>query len=187
MIDRMTGNDSKIAEGEREALSAIANDALTIFRAGLFLIVIYITILSLTLRTGGVDYVENIINSFYTINGIVFWMGSVTLSVVTHRIARRVTLQENYTNIGLIDDKYDTLNIASACTFGLLISVFSLIFGLLEGWANTVNQSSGTIGFEQPILIVGFSVIMVSIIYSIFSVMDIIRDKFGPIRELFRI
>lgn len=87
----MSEDQRKIGTGERDTLRAIANDALKVFRAGLFLIVIYISILSLTLRTGGVEYIRNILDSFYTINGIVFWVGSVTSSVLTHRMARRIT------------------------------------------------------------------------------------------------
>ncbi|MUV88399.1 hypothetical protein GJ631_18030 [Natronomonas sp. CBA1123] len=182
----MPEQNDKIDSGERDALGAIADDALRTFRAGLFLIVIYISIISLTLQTGGAAYVENIINSFYTINGVVFWIGSMTVCVFTHRAARRITLKENYPQLGQIDDKFDVLNLSSTSTFGLLISVFSLIMGLLEGWANTINDTSRTIGFEQPLLIVGFSVVMVSILYSAFSVLDMIRGRWGPIRKILR-
>ncbi|REA01258.1 hypothetical protein DEQ92_18080 [Haloferax sp. Atlit-6N] len=180
----MSESQSKINEGERDALGAIAGDALKVFRAGLFMIVIYISILSLTLRTGGVDYIENIIGSFYTINGIVFWVGSITSSVLTHRMARRVTLQEHYSQLGRIDDKFDVLNFATAGTVGLLISVLSLIFGLLEGWSNTVNPSAGGIGIDQPLLIVGFSLLFVLSIYTFFSFLDMVRDRWGSIRNL---
>jgi len=182
----MSEEKDKISDGEREALSSIAGDSLQIFRAGLFLIVIYISILSLTLRTGGPDYVRNIIDSFYTINGIIFWIGSVTGSVLTYRTARRVTLQENYSQLGRIHDKFEILNFSTACTFGLLISVFSLIFGLLEGYANTVSGSSEGIGIEQPLVIVGFSFILVMGIYSLLSVIEMARDKWGPIRKILR-
>ena len=167
-------------------MRAIANDALKVFRAGLFLIVIYISILSLTLRTGGVEYIRNILDSFYTINGIVFWVGSVTSSVLTHRMARRITLQEHYSQLGRVDDKFDVLNFATAGTIGLLIAVFSLMFGLLEGWANTVNESAGGIGIEQPIGVVALSFVFVLGIYSALSVIDVMRSKWGPIRKILR-
>ena len=162
----MSEDSSQIGDGERDALGAIADDSLNVFRAGLFMIVIYISILSLTLRTGGVEYIENIVNSFYTINGIVFWAGSITSSVLTHRMARRVTLQQNYSQISKVDDKLDILNFSTASTVGLLISVFSLIFGLLEGWANTINPSAGGIGIRQPLLIIGFSFVFILSIHS---------------------
>lgn len=177
---------NQIEDGERDALGAIAGDALKVFRAGLFMIVIYISILSLTLRTGGVDYIENIVNSFYTINGIVFWAGSITGSVLTHRMARRVTLQQSYSQLGRVNDKFDILNFSTASTVGLLISVFSLIFGLLEGWANTVNPSAGGVGIHQPLLLVGFSFVFILGIYSILSVLDMLRAKWGPIRKILR-
>ncbi|MGB9986051.1 hypothetical protein [Salarchaeum japonicum] len=183
----MTEDSDKIEGGEREALGAIANDALKTFRAGLFLIVIYISIMSLTLQTGGVEYIENITDSFYTINGIVFWIGSVTVSIFTHRTARRITLKEHYPQLGRIDDKFDVLNLSTTSTFGLLISVFSLVMGLFEGWANTVNNTSMTVGIEQPLLIVGFSIIMVSVLYFAFSVLDMIRGRWGPIRKILRL
>ncbi|WP_092634231.1 hypothetical protein [Haloplanus vescus] len=183
----MSENSPQIDEGERDALGAIADDALKVFRAGLFMIVIYISILSLTLRTGGVDYIENIVNSFYTLNGIMFWAGSITSSVLAHRMARRVTLQQNYSQLGHVNDKFDVLNFSTASTIGLLISVFSLIFGLLEGWANTVNPSAGGVGIQQPILIIGFSFVFVLGIYVILSALDMIRDRWGPIREVLRL
>ncbi len=182
----MSGGSDPIRDGERDALGAIADDALKVFRAGLFMMVIYISILSLTLRTGGVDYIENIVNSFYTVNGIVFWAGSITSSVLTHRMARRVTLQQHYPQLGRIDDKFDVLNFSTASTVGLLISVFSLIFGLLEGWVNTVNPSAGGIGIHQPLLIVGFAFVFILSIYSILSVLDMVRDRWGPIRKILR-
>lgn len=180
----MPEENDKIDSGEREALGAIATDALNTFRAGLFMIVIYISIISLTLQTGGNEYIVNIIDSFYTINGIIFWIGSVTMSIFTHRTARRVTLQDHYPQLGRIDDKFDVLNLSTTSTFGLLISVFSLMMGLLEGWTNTINDSSGTVGFEQPLLIIGFSVVMVSILYSAFSILDMVRGRWGPIRKI---
>jgi hypothetical protein len=180
----MPEQNDKIKSDEKEALGAIANDALKTFRAGLFMIVIYVSIISLTLQTGGVNYVENIISSFYTINGIVFWIGSMTVSVFINRTARRVTLKEHYPQLGRIDDKFDVLNLSSTSTFGLLISVFSLITGLWEGWINTVNDTSVTVGFEQPLLIIGLSVVIVSILYSAFSALDVIRERWGPIRKI---
>lgn len=183
----MSDSSNQIGDGERDALGAIADDSLKIFRAGLFMIVIYISILSLTLRTGGVDYIENIIGSFYTVNGIIFWAGSITSSVLTHRIARRITLQQNYTQLGKIDDKYNILNFSTASIVGLLISVFSLIFGLLEGWRNTVNSSAGGIGIYQPLIIIGFSFVFVLSIYSVLSILDMIRDRWGPIRKILRL
>jgi len=180
----MPEENDKIDSGEREALGAIAADALKTFRAGLFMIVIYISIISLTLQTGGNEYIVNIIDSFYTINGIIFWIGSVTMSIFTHRTARRVTLQDHYPQLGRIDDKFDVLNLSTTSTFGLLISVFSLMMGLLEGWTNTINDSSGTVGFEQPLLIIGLSVVMVSILYSAFSILDMVRGRWGPIRKI---
>ncbi|QCS43019.1 hypothetical protein [Natrinema versiforme] len=176
----MSDSVSEIGANERDSLRAIGDDALNIFRAGLYLIVIYISILSLTLNTGGSDYIENVINSSYTINGIVFWIGSLTSSILTHRMARRVTLQEHYSQLGRIDDKFDILNFATASTVGLLISVFSLIFGLLAGWSNTVNESSTGVGIEQPIAIIGLSFIFIVSIYSILSIIDILRDRWGP-------
>ena len=182
----MSIDKEKIETSERDALGAIAEDALEVFRAGLYIIIIYVSILSLTLRTGGVEYVKNIINSFYTINGIVFWVGSITSSVMTHRMARRITLQEHYSQLGRIDDKFDVLNFSTAGVIGLLISVFSLIFGLLEGWASTINESSSGIGIEQPIGVIGFSLIFVLSIYSILTIVDILRDRWGPIRKILR-
>lgn len=182
----MSKHKEKIGAGERDSLGAIADDALKVFRAGLFLIVIYISILSLTLRTGGTEYIKNIINSVYTINGIVFWIGSVTSSVITHRMARRITLQEQYSQLGRIDDKFDVLNFSTAGTVALLVSVFSLIFGLLEGWANTVNESAGSIGIAQPIGIIALSFVFVLGIYSALSILDLVRSKWGPIRKVLR-
>ena len=182
----MRKSTNKIDSGEREALGAIADDALKTFRAGLFMIVIYISIISLTLQTGGSEYVGNIINSAYTINGIIFWVGSLTVSVFTHRFARRVTLKDHYPQLGRIDDKFDVLNLSTTSTFGLLVSVFSLIMGLLEGWSNTINDTSGSIGIEQPLLIITLSVAVVFLIYTAFSALDMIRGKWGPIREIFR-
>lgn len=182
----MSEDTEKIEADEKVAIGTIGDDALQIFRAGLFMIVIYISILSLTLRTGGAEYIENILNSFYTINGIVFWIGSVTSSVLTHRMARRIALQEYYSQLGRIDDKFDVLNFATASTVGLLISVFSLIFGLLEGWSNTVNESAGGVGIEQPIIIIVFSFSFILAIYSLLSVIDQVRDKWGPIRKILR-
>ena len=183
----MSEDNEKIQSGEREALGAIADDALKMFRAGLFMIVIYISILSLTLRTGGAEYIKNIINSGYTIIGVTFWVGSVTVSVLTPRAARRITLQDHYSQLGRVDDKFDVLNLSTAGTVGLLISIFSLIFGLLEGWANTVNESAGGIGIEQPIVIIGVSFVFVLGIYSAFSVLDMVRDRWGSIREILRL
>lgn len=183
----MSGSPDQIGDGERDALGAIADDSLKIFRAGLFMIVIYISILSLTLRTGGMDYIENIVNSFYTVNGIVLWAGSITSSVLTHRMARRITLQQNYSQLGRINDKFDVLNFSTASTVGLLISVFSLIFGLLEGWANTVNPSAGGVGIHQPLLIIGLSFAFILGIYSILSTLDMVRDRWGPIRKILRL
>jgi hypothetical protein len=180
----MSEESDKIELGEREALGAIANDALRTFRAGLFLIVIYISIISLTLQTGGVEFVENIVNSYYTIIGIIFWIGSMTVAIFTHRTARRVTLQDHYPQLGRIDDKFDVLNLSTTSTFGILISVFSLIMGLLEGWVNTINDTNVSVGFEQPLLIIGFSVVVVSVLYSAFSVLDMIRGRWGPIRKI---
>lgn len=183
----MTESTDTIEDGERAAIGAIGDDALKIFRAGLFMIVIYISILSLTLQTGGRDYVENIFNSFYTINGIVFWIGAMTVALLTHRIARRVTLMEEYTQIGEVSDKFDILNLSTASTFGLLISVFSLIVGLWEGWANTIRDSYMGIGIRQPLMIIGVSVIAVFSIYSVFLVLDWIRQRWGPIRKIIRL
>lgn len=45
----MSDTPNQIGDGERDALGAIADDSLEVFRAGLFMIVIYISILSLTL------------------------------------------------------------------------------------------------------------------------------------------
>ncbi|WP_336135280.1 hypothetical protein [Natronomonas amylolytica] len=182
----MSEGSHSIGDGERDALGAIADDALGVFRAGLFMMVIYISILSLTLRTGGVDYIENVVDSFYSINGIVFWAGSITSSVLTHRMARRVTLQNNYSQLGRIDDKLDILNFLTASTVGLLISVFSLLFGLLEGWGKTVNPSSGGVGIHQPLLIISFSFAFILAIYSVLSVLDMVRNRWGPIRKILK-
>lgn len=183
----MPEQNEKINGGERDALGAIASDSLKTFRAGLFLIVIYISIISLTLQTGGAKYVENIINSFYTINGMMFWIGSMTVNVFTHRMARRVTLKENYSQLWALDDKFAVLNLSSTGTFGLLISVFSLIMGLVEGWINTVNNTSVTVGIEQPLGIIGLALGIVVAIFVIFSMLDSIRERWGPIREIFSI
>lgn len=78
------------------------------------------------------------------------------------------------------------LNFATAGTIGLLIAVFSLMFGLLEGWANTVNESAGGIGIEQPIGVVALSFVFVLGIYSALSVIDVMRSKWGPIRKILR-
>lgn len=183
----MSGSAEQIDQGERDAVGAIADDALKVFRAGLFMMVIYISILSLTLRTGGADYIENIINSIYTVTGLVFWAGSVLGSVLTHRMARRITLQQNYSQLGRIDDKFDVLNFSTASIVGLLISVFSLIFGLLEGWGNTVNGSSSGASIYQPLGVLALSFAFILVIYSALSVMDIVREKWGPIREILRL
>jgi hypothetical protein len=53
----MRASIDKIDSEEKNALAAIADDALKTFRAGLFMIVIYISIISLTLQTGGSEYV----------------------------------------------------------------------------------------------------------------------------------
>jgi len=183
----MSDQNDKIGTSEREALSEIASDALKIFRAGLFMIVIYLTIISLTLRTGGTNYVENIFSSRYTLIGIMFWTGSMMVSVFTHRRARRVTLMDQYSHLGRINDKLDVLNLSSAGSFGLIISVFSLIVGFWEGWLNTINKSSITVGVEQPLIIIGISVLLVAIIYNIFSLLDLIRSRWGPVRKILRI
>lgn len=183
----MIDEREEIEAGERDALAAIGDDALKVFRAGLFLIVIYISILSLTLRTGGTAYIVNIVNSFYTVNGIVFWVGSISVSVLANRMARRTALKNNYSQIGMGHDKFDILNFSTAATVGLLISIFSLIFGLLEGWANTVNDSASGVGIEQPIGIILFSIIFVTSIYTVLSLIDLARNRWGSLREIFRI
>jgi hypothetical protein len=172
-----------IGSDERESLSAIADDALTVFRLGLFLIVIYISILSLVLQSGGPEYVSNTVDSTYTIFGVTLWVGSVTSSILTYRVARRVTLQDRYTQLGKVDDKFDVLNLATASTVGLLITVFSLIMGLLEGWIATVNEGSVGVGIEQPLIIVVISATLILGIYAALGVLDMVRDRWGPIRE----
>jgi len=177
----------KITPEEREAIGTLGDDALQVFRTGLFMMVIYISILSLTLRQGGVDFIENIINSLYTLNGVLFWVGSVTIGVYAHRTARRVSLQDQYSHQWAIDDRWVVLNLSTSGIVGLLISIISLIFGLLDGWAHTVNPSAGSLGIEQPILIVGLAVILASATFSMFSTLDMIRDRWGPIRKILRL
>jgi succinate dehydrogenase hydrophobic anchor subunit len=183
----MRASIDKIDSEEKNALAAIADDALKTFRAGLFMIVIYISIISLTLQTGGSEYVQNIFNSSYTIVGIIFWIGSLTVSVFTHRFARRVTLKDHYPQLGRIDDKFDVLNLSTTSTFGLLVAVFSLIMGLLAGLSNTISDTSGSIGVGQPLSIIAISVAVVAVIYSTLSVLDMIRGRWGPIREILRL
>jgi hypothetical protein len=98
-----------------------------------------------------------------------------------------MVLKTDYSQIGEVQDKFDVLNFLTASTTGLLISVFSLIFGLLAGWGNTVNPSSGGIGVRQPLFIIFLAFIFMVGIYSILSLLEMVRDRWGPIRKILKI
>jgi hypothetical protein len=175
-------------EVDKEELGAIADDSLSIFRIALFFIVIYISIISLAFRRENVDIVVGILNSYYTTIGATFWVGSLTTSLLTYRIARRASLQEEYSQLGQIPDKFIVMNYVTASIIALFLSIISLLFGLYEGWLSSMPTypNGAGIGIRQPIGTIGLSFLLVMFIFGVIFLVDLIRDRWGPIRKILR-
>ncbi|MFC5277989.1 hypothetical protein ACFPM1_04305 [Halorubrum rubrum] len=169
---------------DTEPLGAIADDSLSLFRTSLFLIVVYLTILSLVFRQSGANIIVYILSSPYTVTGVLFWLGSMMTTVIAYRIARRTTLLDNYSELGRVSDKYQIMNTVTAAMVGLLIAVTSLIFGLLDGWSANVSDSQSITPVSDILLICGFAFLAVFSISSLLSLVDIVRKRYGPIREI---
>ena len=181
------GKSEKSDPVDTDALGAIADDSISIFRTSLFLIVVYLTILSLVFRETGSDVILQIIGSRFTIIGITFWLGAMGMSVVSYRTARRTSLLGEYSNLGRIHDKFLIMNTISATMIGLFISVTSLIFGLLQGLSASVTGTYPEISIREPLFILVVAIAFVLFIASILSLVDLIRERYGPIRKILRL
>jgi len=176
----MTDTDNKV---HADALDSIASDALTLFRTGMFLMVIYLSVLSLTLREGSTEFITFVLNSSYTAYGFSFWLGSIALCALTYRAARRTALQDEYAELGLIEDKFAVVNYISTCVFGLLFALVSLLFGLFNGWANMVSGSVAGIPITTPIVLILISIFLVLAINVVFATMEWFRKRYGAFRS----
>lgn len=68
----------------------LADDALRIFRVDLFLIAVYVSFISISSR--GATDISPVFNSPYTIFGLLFWFGSISVAILQYRLNRNASL-----------------------------------------------------------------------------------------------
>lgn len=166
------------ASTDRETLNAIANDSLALFRVNLFIIVIYASVISFVYQAGDEALLRSIGNSFFTVNGFVFWIGSMTFALYSYRVSRRTAMTGEYGNHGRLEDRFVILTYVTTAAIGSFIAVLSLVFGVLDG------AGPGPADIWDPIGIVGFSILMVMVVEAILLVHEGIRQKWGPYRGM---
>lgn len=180
-------SSEKGPEVEKEVMNSIASDSISLFRTGLFLIVAYATILSLALQEGEAEIITNTINSTYTFTGFLIWIGSLVAAIWSYRTARYISLLDEYPQLNRISDQKIVLNKVSAVAIGFLISVVSLLFGLIEGWIRTYSNTPGGISMEAPVVIAGFGFLLLMGLFGVLSTIDYVRERMGAIRELLKL
>lgn len=154
-----------------DLIESYANDALRLFRINL--IVFGIVLSALALINQGMDerYLRRFFNSIYTLTAGLLWMGSMIASIASYRASRRLQLKEAYPERGAIPDENLHLNYISAVAFSSLLAVLSLIFGIFDGF------SQGGITIDQPMGVVVLAFVFVTVSFSFFSTIDLLRDS----------
>lgn len=141
-------------DADSDIADSIADDALQLFKSGLTLAVIYVTLVSLILRDGGAEAISTILNSSYTTIGVIFWAGSMTTCLVTYWGARQSSSNSEVDSSSIFSAKNIQFNYPTMVLFGLLVSLFSLMFGIVEGWYKAYEGISGSIPVSVPIVII---------------------------------
>jgi hypothetical protein len=175
----MAENDGEGDKVNTDFVSRIGDDAMDLFRVNMVILGLFISVVSLIYQGGDTELIRNTLNSFYFINGVIFWLGSVVGTVFTYRSARKVETWTHYKNLARVDDETVLKNYASACITGTMIATLSFFSSLLDG----VNPEV-TIPPQQLLIIILFSVMFLGSIWTFYVILDAFRGYFGPIREL---
>ncbi|WP_455449571.1 hypothetical protein [Natrinema thermotolerans] len=138
----MTNESQELEEVDRELMDSIANDSIKLLSINLVIFTIFVTILSFSYREAGPEYLLSMMDSIYTITGILFWLGSLIACVISYRFSRRTMLRETYENRGKIPDEQLYLNQVSAAALGSIVAVYSFAVGVIDAF------SEQTIGVE---------------------------------------
>lgn len=125
-------HDQDETEGS-DALGAIAEDSIRIFRLNIFVVGVYTSVVALTVQSG--QKILKVFNSQYTYIGMLLWFGTTSLSIYTYRSARGHSLKATGHQISLIVDHEpdNILLFGVVSAVGTLLSVYGLLFGYLDG------------------------------------------------------
>lgn len=128
---------------DRRQMDNVAEDAINLFRANLFMIGIYVSVIAILTRTGDGSEFSKIIASRYTQIGLLFWAGSAGIAIIAYRGARLLATAHLRDNPGEITGTYSQISMArnvSSAALGSLISVIGLIVGVDDGMSQAAVQ-----------------------------------------------
>jgi hypothetical protein len=143
-----------------EPMGEVAKDALRLFRMNILVIAVYSSIVGLMYQNDP-DTVREIFNSYYTIIGLFFWVGTSTTAIFSYRASRKLSTAKVRSNTDEILEKLNPghiLNLVIFVSIWLLITVFGFLFGFLDG------LSSDNIPLWFTGIVVGIGLTMIAFI-----------------------
>jgi hypothetical protein len=149
-----TGSDTSI---ETEPIGEVADDALRIFRMNILVIAVYSSIVGLMYQNNP-EAAKDILQSNYTIFGMLFWLGTSIGTITTYRGARKFSTAPAHTDPDAILDSIDpdiVVNNMIVDALALLVSIFAFFFGFADG----VSQEGIPIELAAGITFAGFAAV----------------------------
>jgi hypothetical protein len=150
---------SDAIERERQSnADSIAGDILDLLKSGLTIALLYAAIIPLTIQFENGEAISAIFDSNYTAMAILFYSGSMTTCVYGYAAARRLSYEDDEDSSIFFQQEIVELHYPTMILFGLVISVFLAVFGIVQGWYVAYQGLSGSIPIWIPISIIVGSV-----------------------------
>lgn len=142
-------------DNDPELIDNLASESLDLFRLNVLVIAVYSSVIGFVYDKG--DLAIKILNSVYTLFGLILWIGTMVLCLNTYRKARRCSVQER----GLINNptfEYNIEEISEGVILIVISMISSFILLVLGGVQSTTRMYYNPIQLATVVIMgIGFA------------------------------